>query len=160
MIMSAAVISTYPQFARYVRQRMPEVLHVPLIVRNMRVHGSLSRAELAHALVWGAGPKLIITGLRSSNPGANLCGGVAAANGCFRPANSSQIELDAETVSNFENSPYGRGSDNTSSGRRVFIVGTTILHELCHWGNFAHGVAEASEQGVAFEVATYGRNTG
>lgn len=139
---------------------MPEVLNVPIIVRNMRRFGSLSATELRHALTWGSGPNLVIQVLRNTSPSPVLCGGVAAANGCFRNANPNQIELDSVTVGNFEDHPYGAGSDTNSAGRRLFIVGTTILHELCHWGNFQHGTAEATEQGVAFEVATYGRNTG
>ncbi len=155
MKMSAADIASFPKFADYLRRRMPEVLGVPVIVRNMRRFGSLPRVEFAHALVWGAGPRLLIQNLSTFT-----CGGVAAANGCFRSADPDRIELDSETVSNFENDAYGAGSDSNTAGRKLFIVGTTILHELCHWGNFAHGVAETTEAGVAFEVATYGRNTG
>ena len=80
--------------------------------------------------------------------------------GRFDPANPGRIELDTGRANEFETDAYGAGSDNTSANRRVFIVGTTLLHELCHWGNFMHGVTETEEAGIAFEVATYGRNTG
>ena len=155
MQLSATDRRNFPRLTEYVRRRMPEVLNVPIIVRNMRRFGSLNRRELAHALTWGAGPRIVIV-----DHTANTCGGIAAVNGCFRHANPDQIELNSETVDNFERDPYGAGSDVNARGKKVFIVGTTILHELCHWGNFHHGVAETTEQGVAFEVATYGRNTG
>lgn len=162
MIMSQANIDEFPKFALYVRRAMPTVVTVPIIVQNMRRFGSLSRTELIRALTWGSGPNLRIVNLDSSSglPGFNQCGGVAAANGCFRPVSPDSIELDRGVVSNFESDPGGAGSDLNTRGQKVFIAGTTILHELCHWGNFNHSVAEATEQGVAFEVATYGRNTG
>jgi hypothetical protein len=83
-----------------------------------------------------------------------------SANGRFDPAKPDQIELDIGRAQEFEDDAYGAGMDRTADGRRVFIVGTTLLHELCHWGNFHHGRAEAVEEGIAFEVAVYGRNTG
>jgi hypothetical protein len=155
MRLSVADQRRFPRLTEYVRRRMPEVLNVPVIVRNMRRFGSLTRAELAHALTWGTDPLILIV-----DHTANTCGGTAAVNGCFRPTNPDRIELNDETVNNFETDPYGAGSDVNARGQKLFIVGTTILHELCHWGNFKHGVAEVTEQGVAFEVATYGRNTG
>lgn len=147
--------SNHKELVRYLRYKMPQVLNVPLIVANMKKFGSLSRVKLVHALTWGTDPLVLVQDLST-----NTCGGVAAANGCFRPDNPDQIELDSETVANFETDPYGAGSDTNTRGQKVFIVGTTFLHELCHWGNFKAGVAEATEAGIAFEVATYGRNTG
>ena len=163
MIMSQTNIDEFPNFARYVRRQMPTVVSVPVIVRNMRRFGSLSRSELVNALTWGSGPHLRIVNLRSTAglPGFQVCvAGVAAANGCFRHAAPDAIEIDRTTISNFENDSGGAGTDLNTRGGRVFIAGTTILHELCHWGNFNHSVAETAEAGVAFEVATYGRNTG
>lgn len=155
MRLSVSDQTSFPRLTEYVRRRLPEVLNVPIIVRNMRRFGSLDRAELAHALTWGTDPLIVIV-----DHTANTCGGIAAVNGCFRSANADRIELNSETVDNFEQDPYGAGSDVNARGQKLFIVGTTILHELCHWGNFHHGVSESTEQGVAFEVATYGRNTG
>ncbi len=145
----------YPVLTRYIKFRMPEVVNVPLIVNNARRFGNLSRAQFRHALQWGTDPLVVVTEL------SNFQCGVQWANGCFVHARPSQIELDLTLSNDFENNPYGPGSiDRTSTGRQVFIIGTTILHELCHWGNFQAGVGEADEQGVAFEVATYGRNIG
>jgi hypothetical protein len=155
MRLSSTDITNFPKFAQYVRRRMPEVLGVPVIVNNIRRFATLSRTQFQHALVWGNDPLVIITDLSSGQ-----CG-VPAANGCFRTTNPSQIEIDLERVQDFEDDPNGRGTDLTSTSRRVFIVGTTMLHEMCHWGHVVNGIAEpANEPGIAFEVATYGRNTG
>ena len=92
---------------------------------------------------------------------SNFQCGVQWANGCFDSTNPGEIQLDLALATDFENNPYGQNSlDRTSSGKQVFIIGTTILHEMCHWGNHRAGVGEATEQGIAFEVATYGRNIG
>lgn len=144
----------FPKLVEYVKFRMPQVLGVPLIVKNIKKFGSLSLEEFRAAMAWGRGPKIIIKGLTGN------CGGAGAANGCFDSANPTQIELDSETLDDFVKDPYGKGSDLTASSKKVFIVGTTLLHELCHWGNFKNGVIETTEAGIAFEVATYGRNTG
>lgn len=158
MRMSTTDISQFSKLVEYVRYRMPQVVHVPRIVRNMRLHGSLRLAELRTALVWGSTPLIVIADL-SAVPAPDGSG-LVSANGRFDPAKPNQIELDLGRVNQFETDAFGAGSDTTGDGRKVFIVGTTLLHELCHWGNFHHGTAEATEQGIEFEVATYGRNTG
>ncbi len=67
------------------------------------------------------------------------------------------VEIDPRFVKDLENDPYGAGTGRNAGGKGVFIAGVTLLHELCHWGNFKHGVAETTEAGVAFERATYGK---
>ncbi len=44
-------------------------------------------------------------------------------------------------------------------GKSVYVVGATLLHELCHWGNFNHKppIPELVEMGAAFELHTYGK---
>jgi hypothetical protein len=150
--------TNFPKLAYYVRVNMPQVTSVPIIVRNMNTHGSLSLPELRTALVWGSLPLIVLSDL-SAVPAPDGSG-LVSANGRFDPTKPNQIELDIGRAQEFEDDAYGAGSDVTADGRKVFIVGTTLLHELCHWGNFLHGTAEVVEEGVAFEVAVYGRNTG
>jgi len=154
MKMSDDDLKNFPKLAEYVRVNIPEVMNVPKIVKNLKKHSSLTTAELRHALAWGNLPLIVVKDL------SNFQCSVQAANGCFVHATPDQIELDTGEAKEFETDRYGAGSDRTSDGRKVFIVGTTLLHELCHWGNFKKGVAEVKEQGIAFEVATYGRITG
>jgi hypothetical protein len=158
MRMSSDDRKNFPKLTQYVRRSLPQVINVPIIVRNMKKHGSLSAIQLQNVLTWGTNPKIVILDL-SSVPAPDGSGNVAA-NGRFDPANPDQIELDIGRAQEFEDDAYGAGSDVTADGRKVFIVGTTILHELCHRGNFQHGVAEVEEEGIEFEEATYGRNTG
>jgi len=158
MRMSEEDRKNFPELTQYVRRALPQVMNVPKIVNNMKKHGHLSRIKLQNALLWGTKPKLILLDL-SSVPAPDGSGNVAA-NGRFQPANPDQIELDIGRAQEFEDDAYGAGSDTTSDGRTVFIVGTTILHELCHWGNFHAGFTEVDEEGIGFEEDTYGRNTG
>ena len=158
MRMSPEDRTSFPKLTQYVRSSLPQVTVVPKIVHNMKKHGGLSAIQLQNALLWGTKPKIVILDL-SSVPAPDGSGNVAA-NGRFDPANPDQIELDIGRAQEFEDDPYGAGSDSTADGRSVFIVGTTILHELCHWGNFHKGKAEVDEEGIGFEVDTYGRNTG
>lgn len=154
MKMSDDDISNFPELARYVRRRIPDVLNVGVIVNNMKKFGSLSKSDLQHALVWGAGPTIVVKDLSN-----HQCG-VASAYGCFVHARPDQIELDDDMANTFESDASGAGADPNAKGQKVYIIGATILHELCHWGNFRAGRNEPSEQGMAFERATYGRVIG
>ncbi len=154
MRMNAADARKYPRFARYVRNSMPTVAKVGIIARNMKKFGSLDNANLEAALKWGSDPLVVIKPLP-----ANACGVGGASNGCFRSANPKQIEIDKSRVEEFENR-LAASKDKNSSGRSVYIVGTTLLHEMCHWGNQKAGTAEPKDLGTQFEIKTYGRNTG
>jgi hypothetical protein len=101
-------------------------------------------------LTWGNDPLIVITDLT-----AGSCG-LSDALGCFDHTAPNQIELDRGAVSAFEVDKFGLGSAPNASGTNVFIIGATLLHELCHWGNFHAGRAETREWGEAFERRTYG----
>ena len=118
---------------------------------NLKRYGSLTDAEIHHALRWNTDPLIAITDLSG-----NQCGSPAV--GCFNPVSPDQIEIDPQYVQDFENDPYGSGLGHNAVGGKVFIAGHILLHELCHWGCFKHGAAEAGgEAGDTFEAATYGR---
>ncbi len=156
MKMTPSDIATYPNFAAYVRYKIPELINVGSVIKNLGLFGSLTAAEARHALRWGNNPEIVITDL-----GSGQCGGGGGANGCFRDRVPNKIEIHIARVKHFE-SGSGKSTDSTSTKQTVYIIGTTLLHELCHWGNFGHGVSEAGkpEQGKEFEKATYGRDTG
>jgi hypothetical protein len=151
MKLSAADIAKYPQFARYVRHKIPELIHAKAVMFNLEKQGSLTDAQVRHALKWGNDPLIVITDLSHGQ-----CG-VPAAYGCTRGSNPTQIEIDEETVSNFETAPYSLGVGKNARGQNVFVVGVTLLHELCHVGKFAAAQAEATEAGAAYEQGAYGR---
>jgi hypothetical protein len=153
MNLSSADRTKYPGFCQYVRYAMPKVIDVPLIVKNMKKYGSLTPAKLKTALSWGSHPTIIIKDLNIHTCGAAGTG----AWGCFRPASPTLLEVRKDLVEDFEKN-MSKGKDNKNAkGKIVYVVGATILHELCHWGNNQAGVAEAEEMGLAFEKATYGK---
>jgi hypothetical protein len=149
--MSADDVQAHPEFASYVRYKFPQLIHVGPVVHNLKKHGSLTTEEITHALQWGNDPLIVITDLSN-----NQCG-VPAAFGCFEHSKPDQVEIDPEFVNDFENDPNGAGTGKNAGGKGVFIAGVTLLHEMCHWGNFMHGTAETQEEGAAFERATYGK---
>jgi len=156
MKFSAVDQGTYPRLHQYINHQMPQLRTIASILSKLNKYGSLTAAEANTALTWGQDPLVIVNPLNGGQ-----CG-VPAANGCFRPTSPNQIELAKFCALEIENLVAGR-FDKTSSGRNVLIAGTTLLHELCHWGNKKHGTVYtggSGEAGVDFENAVYGRNTG
>jgi Metallopeptidase toxin 3 len=151
MKMNAGDIKNYPKFAQYVRYAIPELIYVKPVASALKKNGSLTEAKIRHALQWGNEPLIVITDLSHGQ-----CG-VPSAYGCTRQANLHQIEIDVGTVNDFETSPYGLGVGKNAKGNNVFIVGVTLVHELCHLGNFKHHKAEAEDAGFAFENSVYGK---
>lgn len=150
--LSPADQKKYPKLTEYVRYQIPKLSGIPRIVENIQTYGSLTWAELRTALTWGHPPLIVLNDLTAAR-----CGGHLNAYGCFRPHNPAQIEVAKRFALLFETNA-AEGKDNKNiAGKRVYVVGATLLHELCHWGNRQHGVAEATEQGLAFERATYGK---
>ena len=80
-----------------------------------------------------------------------------SAYGCTRSSNPAQIEIDEETVGRFRELALWFGRGKNARGQNVFIVGVTLLHELCHVGNFLAAKDEATEAGAAYRAATYGK---
>ncbi|HEY5911075.1 MAG TPA: hypothetical protein VJA21_10775 [Verrucomicrobiae bacterium] len=152
MKMTAADIKKYPKFAHYVRHDVPDLIYVPSVMHNLKTKGHLTDAESRHALRWGHEPLIVITDLSGGQ-----CG-VPSAYGCTRKAKHNQIEIDEGTVKDFETSPDGLGVGKNAKGKNVYIVGVTLLHELCHVGHYRHGKAEKAEAGFAFENAAYGKS--
>jgi hypothetical protein len=153
MRMSNSDSMTFMRFTNYVKHDLPRVADVPLIVANMKKFGSLSEAEFRRALQFGTDPSIIIKILPTGLPGApSGCG----ADGLFVRASSSEINIELGRVQDFEAGPM-LATDLNARGQPVIIVGVILLHELCHWGNFNHGVVETVEAGNAFCIATYGK---
>ncbi len=150
MKMSADDKKMYPAFYQYVRYAMPAVGNNGYLANQVQKHGSLSRTEFREAVKYGNSPLIVITDLSNGQ-----CG-VPAAYGCTRSGND-EIEIDLDTVLTFEKDPNGAGVGKNKTGQKVYIAGVTLLHELCHWGNFKKGKGEPTEQGAAFEVGSYGQ---
>jgi hypothetical protein len=141
MKMTNADVTRYRKFAYYVKNNIPEIIHVKSIVRAMQTIGQIDRASLQRAVKWGQGPDIKITSL-------------AGAYGEFSPnIGSNEIRIDKGLVEDFE---AGRGARRTSSGKNVYLVGVTLLHELVHWGDDKDGIDRPGEEGEEFERKVYG----
>lgn len=141
MKMTNSDIVVYPKFAYYVKVNIPEIIHVKSIARAMQEIGQIDGATLKRAVKWGEGPDIKITPLDD-------------AYGEFTPdIGSNEIRIDESIVDDFE---AGRGVRRTSSGKPVYLVGVTLLHELVHWGDDKDGVDRPGEEGEEFERKVYG----
>jgi hypothetical protein len=79
-----------------------------------------------------------------------ICAGVAAS-GCFTRGITT-IKIKQERVEEFEK---GKGLKHTASGKLVYFVGVTLLHEYCHWANDGTGKDDLTHE--KFEQALYGK---
>ena len=140
----------FPNFLDYVKREIPKLISVPLVVKNLQFYGNLTYIEARDALAWGMGPTIVIMDLDNGQ-----CG-VPSAYGCFVLAAHEIIEIGAQTVIDYE---MTQTTDSNIQGKPVYVVGATLLHELCHWGNKNNvpPIPEFHEMGAAFETATYGK---
>ncbi len=141
MKMTAADQSAYPKMAYYVKNDLPQVANNTTIANAMKRIGGMDLKTLKDALAFGRGPEIKI---------------VAALGACgeFTPNDSSQeLRVAKRLVQDFE---AGKGKAKTSSGKQVYVLGATLLHELVHWGDDQNGKDRAGEEGNEFENAVYG----
>lgn len=144
MKMSAADQKKYPRCARYIRYSLPQVLHVPVIVRAMEKCGQLSRGQLKAALAWGNQPTLKVVS--------------TSACAQFTPTPGNHIiEVSTTVMANHE---AGLGLLTTGTGKTVYALGLNILHEMVHWGDNADGEDRPGEEGDEFEQLVYRANLG
>jgi Metallopeptidase toxin 3 len=132
----------------YLSKNFPDLASNPTILSALVKHGALTKSQAVNALLYGTPPLVLIKDLSGGS-----CGGVSAL-GCTR--NSTEIEVDSATVDEFENDTKSN-IRQTTRGRDVFLLGVTILHELCHWGHNLNGKAEVGHAGDNIENALYGR---
>jgi hypothetical protein len=150
MRMKSCQISKHPTFARYVRESMPTCSGVSRIMRGLKLYGSLDEVDAEKALRWGSGPLVVVTDLWDEEAWT------AESNGRFDPGRPHEIQIAEHRVNQFET--YGAGgTDNNSRGQAVYIVGATLLHEICHFGMHQKGLPERKEAGKAFERYVYGK---
>jgi hypothetical protein len=152
MKISGATQKSYPKFTYYLRHDMPKVANVTSIVNAIKaLSGTTSKATIWKALKWGNEPEIkIVPNL--------ICAGVKAY-GCYT-FGATEIRVDKQLVDDFE---AGLGITKTASGRRVYLLGVTLLHELTHWADSQDGVDDpvdgdpSNEEGNAYEKGVYGK---
>jgi|tagenome__1003787_1003787.scaffolds.fasta_scaffold20688019_2 hypothetical protein len=163
--------AAHPNFYNYVVNQMPMVTQVPVIVRAMRTHGFLDLHSFQAALGISAKPLLVLHGNLHDENGVRCLGytppnpPVKLADNFVPPPNC--IVLDRGLANKFQTRDgpeLVRTSDDPATNRMVIRAGVTILHELCHWGDWrAHGRftdskgsdPTSSEHGEDFEAEVY-----
>jgi hypothetical protein len=142
MQMSKQDIKDFPKLHQYVSIKIPDVRDIQIIIDTIQKHaGTITKAVIKEALIWGKGPMLKVV--------------VMAPLGEFTPNTSSnEIRLQKAMVQEFE---AGKGLRKTASGKLVYLVGVTILHELTHWADDQDGVDTPGEEGELFEKDIYGK---
>lgn len=79
-----------------------------------------------------------------------ICAGVAAS-GC-QTDGTNEIEIKEERVQDFED---GKDLKHTATGKLVYYIGVTLLHEYCHWCNDGTGKEDLTHE--KFEQTLYGK---
>jgi hypothetical protein len=150
---------TYPKMAAYIKNEIPKLKNNATICAGLKKCGSLTPAQITQALSWGNLPTIKIvdmqvTSCRAGDAGAGLYG-------CTR--SKLEIEVAKRVVEGFETAagkslaPVA-GLDNLNiKNNPVYVLGVSLLHELCHWGNKVNNVAEGEEMGLKFERTVYGK---
>ena len=144
MTLSAADQTRFPKATRYLKNVLPAVIRIPVIVRAMQTTGQLNRAQFREALRWGTEPTISIV------PGLAACGSFTPT-----PGNNT-LEIRESIFVDFE---AGRGQLVARAGN-VPALGLNVLHEMVHWGDNLDGIDRPGEEGDEFELLVYGRNLG
>jgi hypothetical protein len=155
MWMDDQTIQDHPKMHYYVRVNMPEVANVKAIVSQIKkLAGATSNETIKNAMKWGEEPRLeVVDNLQ--------CAG-AKAYGCYAWG-SDVLQIDKDLVDDFE---AGKGVVKNAAGKRVYLLGATILHELTHWADAQDDFDDpvpgdpSNEEGNAYEKGVYGKVLG
>jgi hypothetical protein len=135
----------------YLKNQLPKVADIPLIVDTIKYLTGLSESQIKEDLKWGKGPTLHITQLDSFSENTS-----DKTVGRFEEVEPDVLYLDIDFVNRLENSTASQDEQDAF----LFFLGTTILHEYVHYGDFQDGVQYPGEEGDLFELYVYGENVG
>lgn len=141
--------TVYPKFTEYMENRLPNVANISKIVNTIKYLTGLSESQIKEDLTWGTGPIIHITQL--DNFGTRTSDKTA---GYFEPKEPDVIHVDIDYVNRLENSNASQYEQDAF----LFYLGTTLLHEYVHYGDFQDGVQHPGEEGIIFEIMVYGEN--
>ncbi|MER3376805.1 MAG: hypothetical protein RIM83_19340, partial [Allomuricauda sp.] len=137
----------YPKLTEYLKNQLPNVANMPKITSAIQDITGLSIASIKNDLQWGEGPEVHIIQLDNYDPGKTD----EDTAGYFDKNTPYRILLDIDYVNLVEN-------ENSDPDALIFWIGTTVLHEYVHYGNFATGFEFLGEDGRLFETKVYGEN--
>ncbi|MER3374108.1 MAG: hypothetical protein RIM83_05675, partial [Allomuricauda sp.] len=137
----------YPKLTEYLKNQLPNVANISKITDAIHEFTQLPLNQIQHDLQWGEGPEVHIVQLDNYKPGETDDDTA----GYFDSSTPDRIYLDVDYVNLVEN-------ENSDPDALIFWIGTTVLHEYVHYGNFATGFEFLGEDGRLFETKVYGEN--
>ncbi len=142
MKMNPTDIKDFPKLHQYVSVALPKVQFVAPIINAIQKHaGTIDKQTIKDALLWGRGPSIKVV--------------VMSPLGEFTPNTSSnELRIQKQMVKDFE---AGKGLRKTATGKLVYLVGVTLLHELTHWADDQDGIDTPGEEGELYEKDIYGK---
>ena len=151
MIMSGADQVTFSKLARYVRVELPKIADIDVMARAYLRYAQMNRATLRRALKWGNQPTLVFEPMSTAS--GSFQGGF------FIPdIGSNELHINSHLADAFEaGGPPRLFTTRNGRGQPFPLIGTSILHELVHWGDDQDGIDFAGEEGDQFEQDVYGR---
>lgn len=137
----------YPKLTEYLKNKLPKIADNKEIVDAILKYTDLSRTRIKEELQWGEGPIVEIKQLD------NKCGKCDENTAGLFDGNENPnvLNLDIDVVNLLENT-----SNQVMGDAFSFWVGTIILHEYIHYGDYADGTDYPGEEGILFEDEAYG----
>lgn len=142
----------YPKLTEYLKNQMPKVANITKIVDAINEFTTIPIEDIKRDLQWGEGPIIEVVQLDTYRPGYTDEDTV----GFFDDEIPDRVFLDIDYLNDLEL----RTTDQTVEDELLFFLGTTILHEYVHYGDYSQGFDYRGEEGREFEVKVYGFNVG
>ncbi|MEW6131169.1 MAG: hypothetical protein AB1757_29325 [Acidobacteriota bacterium] len=135
---------SHPKLFNYVMNELSKIHSIPAISSAFLRHGFATKAALIHALTPGTFPRIQLVSGLTDYKGKKVFG--------FTPPlvtsppklpNGTALIPFSICIEEILATEFQTGkprTGNTISGKPVLKIGATILHELCHWGDWqSHG---------------------
>lgn len=137
----------YPRLTEYLKNQLPTVANIPKITNAIHEFTQLPLTQIQNDLQWNEGPIVEIIQLDNYKPGETD----ANTAGYFDKSTPDRVYLDIDYVNLVEN-------ETSDPDALLFWIGTTVLHEYVHYGDFSNGFDYEGEEGRLFEIQVYGTN--
>lgn len=144
----------YPKLTEYLKNQLSKVADIPLITNAIMDITGLSLGQIQNDLKWNdQGPEINIVQLDNY-----LGEGSSDVVGRFVKETPNKLFIDIDFANKLENDLIIQEEEDAF----LFFLGTTILHEYVHLGDYNNGdnyrYPLTEEEGRLFEVIVYGQN--
>ena len=140
MIVSPSLVKEYPKIAAWICDTLPEVRKNPKVFKAFQKYA-------------GFDEKVAERAIKDGNPPSIEWRHMPADNGQFLTKYPDTVFIAMAICARFE-------KDHADS-RMHLLVESTLLHEMVHWGDYADGTVDTSQElGTAFERQAYGKDVG